>query len=362
MATYAAMVRSMEAAKHREQRAAQKTLRDLERQAKEAAKLSVLEQARLEVDTYEKRLEVLLSVHKEQGRTWNWIELASLLAPVPPQPSSLRECKARQRQQVATVAQRLLDQEVSAARVQDEQAFQEASVQYTHDLAEWKKVTSLATRILAGEHPAYEEAMVELNLLTELVELGCSIDLTVLSPTLVECQLKVNGKQAVPVEHKSLTGSGKLAVKLMPKARFHEIYQNYVCGCMLRVARELFAVLPLDTVLITASAEVLDLRTGLTAEHPVVSAVMPRATIMELAFDQLDPGDAMENFQHRGDFKVSRKVDAFQPILPLRPSDIVTARPVQEMTFREVLAQTKKLRAEVGAALSQFLPQPDAVA
>ena len=40
---------------------------ELQRRAKEQAKLSALEQARLEVETYENRIDVLLSVHKEQG-------------------------------------------------------------------------------------------------------------------------------------------------------------------------------------------------------------------------------------------------------------------------------------------------------
>ena len=83
-----------------------------------------------------------------------------------------------------------------ASCVQDEQAFREATNRYNHDLAVWQKVTSLATRILAGEHKAYVETVVELSPLSELVELGSSIHFTVHSPRLVECHLKVNGKQA----------------------------------------------------------------------------------------------------------------------------------------------------------------------
>ena len=48
----------MQAAERRQQREAQKRLRELERQTKEQAKRTELEQARLEVDTYE-RLEFL---------------------------------------------------------------------------------------------------------------------------------------------------------------------------------------------------------------------------------------------------------------------------------------------------------------
>ena len=65
-----ATLRQIEAAERRRQREAQKRQRELERRAQEQAKQSAEEQARLEVETYENRLEVLLSVHKEQGDTW----------------------------------------------------------------------------------------------------------------------------------------------------------------------------------------------------------------------------------------------------------------------------------------------------
>ena len=62
-----ATIRALLAAQRREEREAQRRLRELERQAKEQAKLSAIEQARLEVERFENQLEVLLSVHKERG-------------------------------------------------------------------------------------------------------------------------------------------------------------------------------------------------------------------------------------------------------------------------------------------------------
>lgn len=38
----------------------------------------------------------------------------------------------------------------------------------------------------------------------------------------------------------------KLSVKAMPKGRFHEVYQDYACGCCLRIGREVLALLPVD--------------------------------------------------------------------------------------------------------------------
>ena len=64
--------RAIQAAERRRERETQRRLRELERQAKQQAKLSAIEQARLEVETYENRVEALRSVHKEQGEAWDW--------------------------------------------------------------------------------------------------------------------------------------------------------------------------------------------------------------------------------------------------------------------------------------------------
>ena len=81
----------MEAAERRQQREAMKRLRELERQAKEQAKLSQQEQARLEVERYENRLEVLLSLHKEYGGPWDWSSIAANLPPPCPRNLSFHE-------------------------------------------------------------------------------------------------------------------------------------------------------------------------------------------------------------------------------------------------------------------------------
>ena len=241
------------------------------------------------------------------------------------------------------------------ARLQDEQDFQAAMQSYSEQMAEWEKLKNMARRILAGEYKAYTEALVEFNPFADISDLGSSINFTVHNAKLVECVLKVSGKQIIPAEVKTLTASEKVSVKPMPKGLFHEIYLDYLCGCVLRVAREVFALLPVDTVLVTAAADSLDSRTGLAMEQPVLSVVMPRADVTSLNFDRLVPSDAMDIFQCRGDFKASRKSEAFQPITPLTPADI-TQTPGQELSFQNLLASVQKMRDELKSKIAELNP------
>ena len=118
-------LRALDAAERREEREAQRHLRELHRQTKEQAKLSVIEQARLEVETFEKNLEVLLSVHKEQGATWDWMLLATVLPPPRPERRSYHEQRALQDSAVQpAVGVAATQATIEQARSLDEQEFQ----------------------------------------------------------------------------------------------------------------------------------------------------------------------------------------------------------------------------------------------
>lgn len=347
-----ATLRAIEAAERRQQREAQRRKKELERRTKEQAKLSALEQSRLEVETHENLVEVLLSVHKEQGQEVNWRKFAAALPP--PVPSNLRL------HEKAVLLQALNSKSgvsIEAAIRLDEIGFQEALQAHTTAVSEMEEMRRLAERILSGDHAAYAEALAELSPLSEISSLGSSAHFTVHSSQLVECRLRVNGTHVIPSEVKSLSASGKLSTKAMPRGRFHEIYQDHVCGCQLRVAREVFALLPIEIVLITASVEALDSATGIVEEQAVLSVSFPRQELIRLNFEHLDPSDAIEAFQHRGDFKISRKAMAFQRITPISPQELsgtqVGSRPIDDL-----FARVSKLRDELGSKLTLLSAQP----
>jgi hypothetical protein len=349
-------LRAIQAAERRQQRIAQKRLRELERQTKERAKLSAIEQARLEVETYERRVDVLQSVYKDQGEPWDWPAVAASLPPPRPQKTSYHEQRANQCYAVLQPQKREAFQIThEQARSQDEQDFQIALQTYSEQMMEWERLKKLAQKILAGDHKAYTEALVEFNPFAEISDLGSSVNFTIHSATLIECVLKVNGKQIIPAEVKTLTASEKVSVRTMPKGLFHEIYQNYLCGCALRVLREVFALLPVDMVFVTAMADSLDTRTGQTLEQPVLSVAAPRADVARLDFDQLNPADAMENFQHRAEFRASRKIEAFQPIKPLTPADIVRTRD-EESSFQTLFTRVQVMREELRSKIAELKP------
>lgn len=349
-------LRQMAADLRKQERETQKRQKEQERRGKELEKLSELERAKLEVDAYGNQLEVLLSIHKEHGPVWDWITLAASLPPPCPCRLNTHELQAKQSAMVAPpqLKQAALDA-VDGARAQDDQEYQEAVRVYETRLAEHRHTTRLAHRIVAGDVSAYTEAIEQLSPFAEIAHLGSSVHFTIHTPTHIECNLKVNGSSLIPAVTKSLTASGKVTVKPMPRARFHEIYQDHVCGCILRVAREVFALLPVKCVLITATVDTTDSATGQPVEQPVMSVAIPRATAASLDFGQLDPSDTLESLVHRGDFKATRKTEAFLRIVPLTLADLRTESENQR-PFTALFAQAQQLRVDIQALAHVWTP------
>lgn len=106
----------------------------------------------------------------------------------------------------------------------------------------------------------------------------------------------------------------------MPKGKFNELYQDYICGCVLRVAREIFSFLPVEFVFINVQSELVNLATGHLEQQTILSVAIPRQTIERLNFETLDPSDSMRNFKHNMKFS---KTTGFSIVPDLKIDEMI---------------------------------------
>jgi len=298
------------------ERAEKQRQKELQRQLKEMAKLDEQQRGRLEVESFENELAVLLSVHKQSSDPIDWMALAFSLPPHAPAFASTKHLRVFLQTAFVTGQDQNTDQLLQSAWSQDEEDYWAACAKYEREYIEWARLKFLGQRILARDTSAYSEVISEFSAFGEIANLGASVEFKAHDSSSVQCALVVNGQNVIPSEMKTLTGTGKLSVKTMPKARFHEIYQDYVCGCCLRIAREILALLPVSVVLVTITVASVDSASGHPVDSPVLSVFLDRQTIESLNFEFLDPSDSMANFNCRGDVRVSKKTGEFATIIP----------------------------------------------
>nr|GFB51640.1 hypothetical protein [Tanacetum cinerariifolium] len=153
---------------------------------------------------------------------------------------------------------------------------------------DWQAIQELAKACLAKDPTVYQQVLEDFNPFEGVSSLGSRLEFR-FTANLVEVNLFVNSPEVIPDFILTLTASGKLSRKAMPISKFNEIYQDYVCGCLLRIGREIMAYLPVEQAVVNAISSLLNSATGLLEDQVIVSAAIPRATLGRLNFSTLDP-------------------------------------------------------------------------
>lgn len=320
-------MRSILAAQRQYERDVQRKRRELQKQQQKLAKMQELERAAYEVQVYENYIGILLSIHKECSDIWDWKLMLTSELPITPTKSHFHENSAQF--ELDKFKPRFFDtvlgrseskregflRNIEEARNIDDNEYQEALKKYKEECTDLE----LADRILSGDMEAYLDAIKKTAPFDDIIELGSSIEFQVKSSSIIEVIFHVNGEEVIPPEAKYLLKSGKLSEKKLPKSKFYELYQDYVSSCVLRVARELFALLPIDIMICTTMGNILNTQTGYMEEKPIISVAIPQKTLDGLNFEMIDPSDSMKNFIHRMNFK---KTKGFSAIVALKTTDL----------------------------------------
>ncbi|AQQ52348.1 DUF4236 domain-containing protein [Planococcus lenghuensis] len=300
--------------------AAHSQRQQLARQQKEIAKQEELQQARYEVQVFENQLEMIRSIHKECDDVFDWPEISRYKHPHHTKDIGEHELEAQRRLEAFTpsfMQQLLKTADKEEAKLK--QALTDARERDTEEFKEMIRTVRLANRILQQEVEAYLQVIEELNPLDDLLEFGSGFEFIIEDPKTIEVEFLVSSEHVVPPQVKSLTKTGKLSVKNMSKTMYFDIQQDYVCSAAIRIARDLFAILPFDTVIVHALDEILDTVTGKTGTLPILSVKFDRHTLNSLNFEAIDCSDSMANFPHNMKFK---KTQGFAPVEKLEAAGV----------------------------------------
>ena len=131
----------------------------------------------------------------------------------------------------------------------------------------WDYLKEHAGKVLDGDIDTYLEIIRDVNPFDELIALGSEFECGTDNPMKMFVECKINA-DAVLEEYKA----------------DKEIYEDYVAGLALKAARDIFALLPLWQVEVTA----------LEGEQTVLNAKFQRDSFETLNFDKLDASDTIK--------------------------------------------------------------------
>jgi hypothetical protein len=325
MTTLKGAMRSYGATVRRIEREQQKQVREATRRFKEQQKLQEIENAREAVEDWENYVEMIKSAHKNCTDSIDWNDIKNITRPQKPELLTINEDFAKNKLESykPTFFDKLfgstekktsqLKSFVEKAKILDQDKYNKELKEYLDELNNWEELQIIADGIHAKNPESYKKALDYFNPFSDIGELGTQIKFS-FENNLIDIDLKVNNDEVIPNYELKQTSTGKLSKKYMANGKFNELYQDHICSSVIRVAREVFAYLPVDKARINAISNMLNSATGHLEDQPILSVIFVPETIEKLNLATIDPSDSMQNFIHNMNFNKSNGFSAVSKV------------------------------------------------
>lgn len=184
-------------------------------------------------------------------------------------------------------------------------------VKGSEEYKEWTDLQKFAERVTDGDIDSYFEIIDEVKPFEDLLEYGSNFQVGTDDPNKMEVEFRIMSADVVPSEEPVLKANGELTTKALTKTAYYDLVQDYVASTTIRIARDTFALLPVETVIVHAVDNILNTATGFEEETTLLSVKFTREGIMALNMAMVDPSDALTQFEHNMKFK---KTGGFDPV------------------------------------------------
>jgi len=256
------------------------------------------------VEEYNNYIELITNVHRECREKIDWQIIYQAPAPFEVGQKGELEIEAQRRYDefkprlyeklIASLGekrkQKLYDA-ITKAKLDDQKAYEN-----------WNDMHQFSETILAGNIDSYLMVIEETNPFEDMADYGSDFEFGTENKESMEIEFLINSEDVVPKVSMSLTSTGKLSKKSLSKTRFFDYMQDYVCSSSIRLAREIFAILPVKYVLVHAVDKVLDSATGYETVQTVLSVRFERSGFEQINFNAIDASDFVETFENNMKF------------------------------------------------------------
>ncbi|MBK8100749.1 MAG: hypothetical protein IPK26_26990 [Planctomycetes bacterium] len=176
----------------------------------------------------------------------------------------------------------------------------------------------LAHGVLRRDPMWYRRALEGLQRLDDLLELGIEVTANEVESDAVALNCAVRDAEIVPPEEVKLSAAGKLTTKKWAESKYWGLYQDFVCGCALRLAREALGLLPISRVVVNVSTRMLNTSNGHIEPTTILATHFTRQALAAINVDGVDASDSLTNFDWRMTFK---KTSGFERVSAIVLSD-----------------------------------------
>ena len=286
---------------------------EIQKELKQKEKLEENRRNTLLVEEYENYIYMIQHVHVECADPINWEDIQASPEPFTFGEKGPKELNAQNdfNNFKPAFMEKIFTKKGEQRKQSLYDAIEAAKQSDIEDYESWRFNVALANQILAKNIDAYYTAINENNPFEDLLTFGSGFEFGTDDPHYMEIEFQVKPDSVVPKTSKSLTKTGKLSEKALSKTAYYDIMQDYICSCAIRLARELFALLPIEDIIVHATDEILNTTTGKEEPQTILSVKFSRDRFQDINFEKIDASDFIESFEHN---MIFRKTAGFKPV------------------------------------------------
>lgn len=166
------------------------------------------------------------------------------------------------------------------------------------DKEKYEESIALAKRVIEKDGDAYLEVMKDYSPMEEIAAFGSDFEFGLSSSGILMCRFNVKIEDVVPTEgFKKNEESGKISECTIKGSQYNDLAQDYVCSCIIRIAREAFALLPVNMLVVSAEDNIFDSSTGNKRDATILSVLFIKEGFKDINFDMIDPSDFLARFK-----------------------------------------------------------------
>lgn len=157
------------------------------------------------------------------------------------------------------------------------------------NVAFWEYCHDKAYEVLNGNIDMYFQIIQDVGPLDDLLDYGFNFQCGTDNPNIMVVEFETKQEAIMPSKDSMITTD------------YNDLLQDYICSCSIRVARDLFALLPVAHVIVNAISD----------RNTVLSVDFERRIFTKLKFQGSDASDVVEQFECNMAFDRQR---GFQPV------------------------------------------------
>lgn len=156
----------------------------------------------------------------------------------------------------------------------------------------WQYYHSMASKVLSGDIDTYLQLIYEVNPLEDLLVYGGGFEFGTDSSSKIEVEFTVNENIL------------SLAKRQLSTIEYNNLLQDYICSVCIRIARDMFALLPVVNTIVHA----------VLSGNTIISVDFDRANLSKVKFGYIDPSETFLLFNHNMNYN---DVTGFAPVVSL---------------------------------------------